>query len=396
DEDEEYPTVTRSAAASSGNYFYRSRRHKTPTRNVHPVFSTTDAHPHPTRKQPEEANMVVNNNNNAISPKIQECTCGYQKEQDLLKENAEPLPPPLPQPVYSVHKRVLPSNLTALSSPLGRQFLLESMAALTAESYWALTEQFVNQSDPAYCGVTTLLMVLNAMNIDPGVRWKGGWRFYGDEDVLLQRCCLNKERIRRVGITMEQFMILGTCHGTRITMKRPPPPAENDNNHYSDSMDTSSYSLQEFRKDLKETLDSQFNRENSMIVTSYSRAALQQTGDGHFSPIAAFHEPSDHVLILDVARFKYPPYWVSVKELYESMQPVDEATQLPRGWYVMTPPSNAVHHSYQMTDEDRRPAHLVPLAHEKEPCPLGEIKVQFCPAKAKAEKEAGVAPKELQ
>ena len=33
----------------------------------------------------------------------------------------------------------------------------------------------------------TLLMILNSMNIDPNSRWKGGWRFYGDEDVLLEK-----------------------------------------------------------------------------------------------------------------------------------------------------------------------------------------------------------------
>ena len=37
--------------------------------------------------------------------------------------------------------------------------------------------------------------------------------------------------------------------------------------------------------------------------------ALLQTGDGHFSPVAGYHAGTDSVLVLDVARFKYPPYW---------------------------------------------------------------------------------------
>ena len=41
------------------------------------------------------------------------------------------------------------------------------------------------------------------------------------------------------------------------------------------------------------------------IITSFARSSLKQTGDGHFSPIAGYHEESDSVLILDVARFKY-------------------------------------------------------------------------------------------
>ena len=327
-------------------------------------------------QQPPNPNSNQTNGQASSAPQLTECTCGFQKQQDLHEDAHEPLPPPLPKPVYSVHKRVLPPNLTALSSPEGRQYLLESMSNNTAESYWALTEQFVNQSDPAYCGVTTLLMVLNAMNIDPNVRWKGGWRFYGDEDVLLQRCCLNADRIRRVGITMEQFMILGTCHGMEITMKRPTTTASSTSNATSQPR----YTLEDFRNDIRQTLDSRLNRNNSILVTSFSRAALQQTGDGHYSPIAAYHEASDQVLVLDVARFKYAPYWAFVEDLYQAMEPLDKATQLPRGWYIMRPPSVASY-QHETKTEDRRPAHLVPEVYEKESCPVGKIKVEFCPAK---------------
>jgi glutathione gamma-glutamylcysteinyltransferase len=316
----------------------------------------------------------------AAAAKPPQCTCGYQDPKDVDHDAHDPLPPPSPEPIYSVHRRILPDILTGLSTPRGRQYLQESLASGMAESYWALTEQFVNQSDPAYCGVTTLLMILNAMNVDPNSRWKGGWRFYGDENVLLQRCCLNTERIRRVGITMEQFTILGTCHGMRITMKR--PYVENDIGVQDDDEDTPKYTLEDFRRDIRQTMDSNINSENAMLVVSYSRAALQQTGDGHFSPIAAYHEESDHVLILDVARFKYSPYWVSVEDLYRSLEPLDEVTQRPRGWYVMRPPAKQKNY-YEMTNEDRRPAHLVPQSHEEEACPVGKIKVEFCPAKNK-------------
>ncbi len=35
-------------------------------------------------------------------------------------------------------------------------------------SYWSLSENFVSQSDPSFCGLGTLAMVLNALHIDPG------------------------------------------------------------------------------------------------------------------------------------------------------------------------------------------------------------------------------------
>ena len=48
---------------------------------------------------------------------------------------------------------------------------------------------------------------------------------------------------------------------------------------------------------------------SGLIIAAYSRKELLQTGDGHYSPIGGYHAPTDSVLILDVARFKYPPHW---------------------------------------------------------------------------------------
>jgi glutathione gamma-glutamylcysteinyltransferase len=278
------------------------------------------------------------------------------------------LPPPLPEPKYSVHKRVLPASLTAFSSPEGKRLLIESFADGTAESYWKLTEQFVNQSDPAFCGVTTLLMCLNAMCIDPNVRWRGGWRFYGSEEVLLDRCCQSTERIRRSGITMEDFSRMGKCHGLNVELKR--PICDGNVEHRNGE-----YSVTDFRNDVRSIL-SDTSDHQPLLVTSFSRQALGQTGDGHFSPIAAYHDGTDQVLVLDVARFKYSPYWVSLQDLYHSMQVEDSVTKKSRGWFSLHPPKN--HACSHQTHEDRRPVELVPTVGEGDICPVGPIKIDFC------------------
>lgn len=56
-----------------------------------------------------------------------------------------------------------------------------------------------------------------------------------------------------------------------------------------------------------------------------------QTGTGHFSPIGGYHAGKDMALILDVARFKYPPHWVPLPLLWEAMDKVDETTGNRRG-----------------------------------------------------------------
>ena len=298
--------------------------------------------------------------------------CGSDHHEDELDN----LPDPLPEPKYSVHKRVLPPQLTSFSSNEGKKLLMEALFVDgTAESYWALTEHFINQGDPAFCGVTTLIMCLNALCIDPNIRWRGGWRYYGSEEVLLDRCCLSTERIKRSGITLEDFCQLGRCQGLRIELKRPPPlETTAEDTPTTSNIVPSPHTLVEFRNDVSSILSDKVHR--PLLVVSFSRAALGQTGDGHFSTVAAYHKASDQVLILDVARFKYTPYWVSVEDLYHSMQALDAVTQKSRGWFVLRPPKN--HACRHVTQEDRRPVEVVPLVGEKNICPVGDIQKDYC------------------
>lgn len=41
------------------------------------------------------------------------------------------------------------------------------------ENYFRLAEQFRTQDEPAFCGLSTLTMVLNSLAVDPGRAWKG-------------------------------------------------------------------------------------------------------------------------------------------------------------------------------------------------------------------------------
>ena len=49
-------------------------------------------------------------------------------------------------------------------------------------------------------------------------------------------------------------------------------------------------------------------------------------GSGHFSPIGGYCPNRDLILIMDVARFKYPPHWVPLSTVFESMKTIDQAT----------------------------------------------------------------------
>ena len=53
------------------------------------------------------------------------------------------------------------------------------------------------------------------------------------------------------------------------------------------------------------------------VVINYDRGGIGQgnTGHGHFSPIGAYHERMDAFLVMDVAKYKYPPVWVPAETL---------------------------------------------------------------------------------
>lgn len=63
------------------------------------------------------------------------------------------------------------------SSDQGRQLFREALVDGTMEIYFRLAEQFRTQDEPAFCGLSTLTMVLNALAVDPGRIWKGAHAF---------------------------------------------------------------------------------------------------------------------------------------------------------------------------------------------------------------------------
>jgi Phytochelatin synthase len=65
-------------------------------------------------------------------------------------------------------------------------------------------------------------------------------------------------------------------------------------------------------------------------VINFTRGPLFGTGGGHHSPIAAYLNQEDLVLVLDVNK-KYGPWLVKSDRLYEAMNTVDATAQKKRG-----------------------------------------------------------------
>ncbi|KAF9288773.1 hypothetical protein BGZ88_008049 [Linnemannia elongata] len=209
------------------------------------------------------------------------------------------------------YRRDLPGHLDSFTSPRGKKLFQEMITAGTGECFFRLCTSFNTQSDPAFCGVSSLSMVLNALEIDPRRQWRGVWRWYSDEQL---DCCTSVDVMKQKGITFNQFSCLARCHA-KVSPKR-----------------ADRTTIEQFRQDLKLVCTS----DQVHMVLSFSRAALGQTGSGHFSPVGGYHANEDKVLVLDTARFKYPPFFATVQELWESLLPVDPETGECRGYFLIS------------------------------------------------------------
>ncbi len=191
-------------------------------------------------------------------------------------EACTPTPPDLLE--GSLYRRSLPANLVDLTSVQGKSRFSQAFVAGTAEAFFPLVSQYQTQSHPAFCGFTTLTIILNALAIDPARVWMYPWRWFTESQLT---CCVELDSAKTGGVTMDQLAQVGRCNGADVSV------------------------LRGLSEAAARTLLLDAVRQNEyFIAVSYSRKALGQTGSGHFSPVAAFDEASDSVLILDTARFK--------------------------------------------------------------------------------------------
>lgn len=223
------------------------------------------------------------------------------------------------KPNVEFYRRALPSSSISFSSEKGKLIFAEALASGHMNCYFKLASHFRTQDEPAFCGLSTLVMVLTALDIDPGVVWKRPWRWY-HENML--DCCIPLDVVKKNGITLEQFTCIAECNSLQTNVVRPK---------------LVNMSVDHFR----EVIKTYTQCSNIFLVATYSRKILNQTGDGHFSPIAGYHPDQDLVLIMDTARFKYPPHWVKLPHLLEAMNALDKDTGLPRGYIMLSQKANS-------------------------------------------------------
>lgn len=190
------------------------------------------------------------------------------------------------------YRRPLPSTCIAFSSPEGRALFSAALHEGGLKSYFSLAEHYVTQTEPAFCGLSTLSMCLNALGIDPGTRWKGVWRWY-DEEML--QCCVPIDSFKETGISFDEFSALAICNGVRTRAWR---AQDSDIFHFRQLLESVTLDTTETpydcpanrQKNSQEVTGGQIDKGKwqtsktvkepnpQILVVSYDRRVLGQTG----------------------------------------------------------------------------------------------------------------------
>ncbi|MGA1624095.1 MAG: phytochelatin synthase family protein [Prochlorothrix sp.] len=114
-----------------------------------------------------------------------------------------------------VEPLALPSSLTALTSDRGMAWLQQSEAKA---DYIPLSSHFVTQDSGAYCGIASLAMVLNAMELEAPLADPWQLPYFTQVNVLNAKTAaiIPTAVIQRQGLTLQELAGIGESHGVRV------------------------------------------------------------------------------------------------------------------------------------------------------------------------------------
>jgi hypothetical protein len=208
----------------------------------------------------------------------------------------------------------LPHDVIGLDTAEGERLLTES----TSKSDFAkLVSTFVTQERGSFCGVASAVTVLNALPIKlpegnlPGPMYTQQ-NFFDEATSKV----MSADEAARGGMTLAQLGNLLQTHSVNVELV---------------------YATDISVDDMRSRLSKNMATANDFVIVNYNRGELMQESMGHISPLGAYHAASDRFLVLDVARYKYPPQWVRADALHRAMQSTDIASGKSRGFVIVTP-----------------------------------------------------------
>lgn len=219
----------------------------------------------------------------------------------------------------SIFKRKLPQTCVAFDSKEGKALLEESIKD-SANAFLALNSHVCPQQNIDTCGHASASAVLNALNIDPKKSWNGHcWRYFSEHHFAQA-----VQHGAHQGINLDELQaLIEPIEQVETNLYRPPTLAS--------PYGPTTINLPELEDLIKRSCNDP--DEQGILIASFSRQALNQTGDGHFSPIGAYSKIDDKswVLMMDTAPFKYPYCWIETQNLFKAINTLDPNSKKIRG-----------------------------------------------------------------
>jgi hypothetical protein len=184
--------------------------------------------------------------------------------------------------------------------------------------YFKLATYLETEQILTFCGPATIAAVLNSLDIKRPVPQRlYPWGLFTQDTVFTAENQAIKPypMVEHEGLVLEQLAAFFNNLGVKAEF------------HHGDSIDEAT-----LRQTIKDTLSDP----NKRLVINYTRKAIGQNGDGHISPVGAYDADTDRVLVLDVAKYKYPPVWMTVADLHKAIDTVDTGSNKTRGIVVVS------------------------------------------------------------
>ncbi|CAL5382382.1 unnamed protein product [Camellia sinensis] len=186
------------------------------------------------------------------------------------------------------------------------QLLLEAFQAGSAKGFVHVFGSYVALSEPGLYGLASISTVLNAL------RPTGSWRCCFE---FLLDSCDTFEKVIAEGLGFGKLAFLAHCNGAKVEV-----------------FQTNLCTIDDFRNYVLKCATST----DYHMVSYFDRSHFKQIGGSHISPIGAYHGGRDLVLVMDVSRFEYPPFWIPLTLLWQAMTSIDKATGNHMGFMVLT------------------------------------------------------------
>lgn len=182
------------------------------------------------------------------------------------------------------------------------------------EQYYQVAPYVDTQENMGFCGPASMAAVLNSFSSlsRPTVSRYAPYRYFTQGGLFNAETSQVKsyEAVARSGLTLSEASRFLEQLGVSSQI------------YYGADLSTASLRLL-----LQRALSDPYAR----VIVDFDRSVFNQPGNGHYSPLVAYDKATDSVLILDVAKFKYPPFWVTVTDLLGSIKTIDPDSQKSRG-----------------------------------------------------------------